>query len=89
MSITRNHSVVPRPRVGNESRSAATRERSLSQDSKPAPMVWPTPNDRDAELDQALRELGEDLLEPEIPERLLRVLRSVRPAQKKGKREEG
>jgi hypothetical protein len=33
--------------------------------------------DRDAELDQALRELGDELLKQEIPERLLRVLRSA------------
>lgn len=51
-------------------------------------MVWPGPKDRDTELDQALRELGEDLLNQEIPERLLRVLRSVRQADQKGKREE-
>jgi hypothetical protein len=49
-------------------------------------MVWPRPKDPDAELDEALRELGEDLLKQEIPERLLRVLRSVREAEKKGKR---
>jgi hypothetical protein len=51
-------------------------------------MVGPGPKDRDTELDQALRELGEDLLNQEIPERLLRVLRSVRRADQKGKREE-
>jgi hypothetical protein len=33
--------------------------------------------DRDAELDQALRELGDEFLDQEIPERLLRVLRSA------------
>jgi hypothetical protein len=33
--------------------------------------------DRDAELDQALRALGDELLDQEIPERLLRVLRSA------------
>jgi hypothetical protein len=32
-------------------------------------------SDRDAELDQTLRELGDELLKQEIPERLLRVLR--------------
>ena len=31
--------------------------------------------DRDAELDQALRQLGDELLMQQIPERLLRVLR--------------
>ena len=51
-------------------------------------MVWPRPKNRDAELDEALRELGEDLLNQEIPERLLRVLRSAREADKKGKRED-
>jgi hypothetical protein len=50
-------------------------------------MVWSTPNDRDAELDQALRELGEDLLEQEVPERLLRVLQSARETGKKQKRQ--
>jgi hypothetical protein len=50
-------------------------------------MVWSTPNDRDAELDQALRELGEDLLEREVPERLLRVLQSARETGKKQKRQ--
>jgi hypothetical protein len=33
--------------------------------------------DRDAELDQALRELGDELLTQEIPERLLRVVRTA------------
>ncbi|HEX6114291.1 MAG TPA: hypothetical protein VFZ10_18485 [Geminicoccaceae bacterium] len=50
-------------------------------------MVWPTPKNRDAELDAALRELGEDLLEQEVPERLLRVLRSARGADKKDKQQ--
>jgi hypothetical protein len=57
----------------------------LPQDRKSRPKVWPTPKDRDAELDEALRELGEDLLNQEIPERLVRVLRSARPADQKGK----
>jgi hypothetical protein len=57
----------------------------LPQDRKPEPIIWPTRKDRDAELDQALRELGDDLLEQEVPERLLRVLRSVREADKKPK----
>jgi hypothetical protein len=48
-------------------------------------MVWPTPKNRDAELDQALRELGDDLLEQEVPERLLRLLRTAREADKKPK----
>jgi hypothetical protein len=51
-------------------------------------MAWPRPKDRDAELDEALRELGDDLLNQEIPERLLRVLRSARESRKKGKQGE-
>ena len=51
-------------------------------------MVWPRPKDPDAELDQALRELGEDLLSQEIPERLLRLLRAARESDKRPKREE-
>ena len=38
--------------------------------------------DRDEELDQALRELGDEVLNQEIPERLLRVLRSARDADR-------
>lgn len=49
----------------------------MSKDKKPEPMAWPKPKNRDAELDQALRELGEDLLDEEVPERLLRVLRTA------------
>jgi hypothetical protein len=60
----------------------------LSKDNKSKPMVWPRPKNRDAELDEALRELGEDLLNQEIPERLLRVLRSARQADKKRERED-
>jgi hypothetical protein len=51
-------------------------------------MVWPRPKNRDAELDEALRELGEDLLNQEIPERLLRVLRSARQTDRKAERQE-
>ena len=68
--------------------SALARDLRLPQDRKSRPKVWPTPKDRDADLDEALRELGEDLLNQEIPERLLRVLRSAREADTKGKREE-
>jgi hypothetical protein len=50
-------------------------------------MVWCTPNNRDAELDAALRELGEDLLDQEVPERLLRVLHAGREPDKKPKRQ--
>ena len=52
---------------------------------------WPAA-DRDAELDEALRDLGDEVLNQEIPERLLRVLRSAREGDKttkddrKGKR---
>jgi hypothetical protein len=59
----------------------------LSQNSKPAPMVWSTSKNRDAELDEALRELGEEVLEQEVPERLLRVLRPGRETDKKPKRQ--
>ena len=38
--------------------------------------------DRDGELDEALRDLGEEMLNQEIPERLLRVLRSAQEADK-------
>ena len=40
---------------------------------------WPTA-DRDAELDDALRELGDEVLNQQIPDRLLSVLRSARAA---------
>jgi hypothetical protein len=50
-------------------------------------MVWPRPKNRDAELDEALRGLGEDLLHQEIPGRLLRVLRTAREAKKGPKRQ--
>jgi hypothetical protein len=39
-------------------------------------------SDADAELDQALRQLADDLLDQEIPERLLRVLRAAGPAER-------
>jgi hypothetical protein len=45
---------------------------------------WPTA-DRDAELDEALRELGDEMLDQQIPERLLRVLRSGGDADKSNK----
>jgi hypothetical protein len=61
----------------------------LPQDRKPEPKIWPDQTNRDAELDQALRALGDDLLEQEVPERLLRVLRSAQDADKKGKRQKG
>ena len=50
-------------------------------------MVWSTPKNCDAELDAALRELGEDLLDREVPERLLRVLHAAQEADKKPKRQ--
>jgi hypothetical protein len=50
-------------------------------------MVWSTSKNRGAELDEALRELGEELLEQEVPERLLRVLRPGRETDKKPKRQ--
>jgi hypothetical protein len=36
--------------------------------------------ERDAELDQVLRELGNDVLQQEIPDRLLRLLRAAAEA---------
>lgn len=68
---------------------APTRDRSLSEDNKTEPMVWPKPPNRDAELDEALRELGDEFLDEEVPERLLRVLRSARHGDKKDRRQEG
>jgi hypothetical protein len=44
-------------------------------------------SDRDAELDQALRELGDELLMQEIPERLLRALRDAAGNQGPGDRD--
>jgi hypothetical protein len=36
--------------------------------------------DRDAELDEVLREIGNELLEPDVPERLLRIVRAAAAA---------
>jgi hypothetical protein len=58
-----------------------TRDRRLSEAEQPKRNQWPTA-DRDEDLDQALRELGDEVLNQEIPERLLRVLRSARDADK-------
>jgi hypothetical protein len=41
------------------------------------PLRLKAQSDRDAELDQALRDLGDELLKQEIPERLLRVLHAA------------
>ncbi|HLT02403.1 MAG TPA: hypothetical protein VK001_09490 [Geminicoccaceae bacterium] len=60
----------------------------MSEDDKTEAMVWPMPTNRDAELDQALRELGDELLDEKVPERLLRVLRSIRAGDKKGSGQE-
>jgi hypothetical protein len=60
----------------------------LSKAKKSKATVWPRPTNPDEELDQALRELGEELLSQEIPERLLRVLRSAREADKKKKQQQ-
>ena len=60
----------------------------LSEDKKLKPMLWPKPKDPDAELDEALRELGDDVLKQDIPERLLRILRSAKDPDKKSKPEE-
>lgn len=61
----------------------------MSEDNKSEPMAWPKPKNRDAELDEALRELGDDLLDEEVPERLVRILRSARQGEKKDRREQG
>jgi hypothetical protein len=61
-------------------KTSATRDPRLSKN-KQSKHQWPTV-DRDAELDDALRELGDEVLNQEIPERLLRVLRSAREADK-------
>jgi hypothetical protein len=54
---------------------------SLAQ-SKSKDPLRPRPDaERDAELDQALRELADELLSQAIPERLLRVLRSAEEAE--------
>jgi hypothetical protein len=78
--------------MGSSFQSAAkpafARDLRLAQDRKSRPKVWPTPKNRDADLDEALRALGEDLLNQDIPERLLRVLRSARPAHGKAKPED-
>jgi hypothetical protein len=59
----------------------ATRDRRLSKTNRSKQHRWPTA-DRDAELDEALRELGDEMLDQEIPDRLLRVLRSSPDADK-------
>ena len=41
--------------------------------------------ERDAELDQVLRELGNDVLQQEIPDRLLRLLRAAAEAARDAK----
>jgi hypothetical protein len=58
-----------------------TRDPRLSEAEQPKRNQWPAA-DRDGDLDQALRELGDEVLNQEIPERLLRVLRSARGADK-------
>ena len=45
--------------------------------------------DRDAELDEALRDLGDEMLNQKIPERLLRVLRSAREVDQTTKTQKG
>jgi hypothetical protein len=62
----------------------ATRDHRLSKTNRSKHHRPPTA-DRDAELDEALRELGDEMLDREIPERLLRVLRSGRDADKSSK----
>jgi hypothetical protein len=43
--------------------------------------------DRDSDLDAVLREIGNEFLEPEIPERLLRALRAAASAAGEGQPE--
>ena len=62
----------------------ATREHRLSEIKQSKHHQGPTA-DRDAELDEALRELGDEMLDQEVPERLLRVLRSAREPDKSNK----
>ncbi len=62
----------------------ATRDRCLSEAKESKRQQWPAAN-RDEELDQALRELGDEVLNQEIPERLLRVLRSTQQPEKRTK----
>ena len=70
----------------------ATRDRRLSKTNQSKPHRGP-PADRDVELDEALRELGDEMLDREIPARLLQVLRPAAKADKsntpdrKGKRD--
>jgi hypothetical protein len=60
----------------------------LSENNKTKHHLWPKPRaNRDAELDEALRELGEEVLNQDIPDRLLRVLRSASKVDKKGKQD--
>jgi hypothetical protein len=61
----------------------ATRGRRLSKTDQPKHRR-PTA-ERDTELDEALRELGDEMLDREIPERLLRVLRPGRDVDKSSK----
>jgi hypothetical protein len=44
--------------------------------------------DRDAQLDEALREIGNEFLEQEIPERLLRALRAAADAADQARAED-
>ena len=61
---------------------AEARNGPLSHDRRSKDPLRPTArSDADAELDHALRQLADDLLDSEIPERLLRVLRAAAPAQ--------
>ena len=62
----------------------ATRDHRLSEIKQSKHHQGPTA-DRDAELDEALRELGDEMLDQEVPERLLRVLRSTRDPEKSNK----
>jgi hypothetical protein len=60
------------------------RERKTSKD----PLRPTSDAERDAELDQALRLLGDELLSQEIPDRLLRLLRSAADAEEQAQQED-
>ena len=69
------HEVPPTPKCPSaaEARASSLPHERRSKD----PLRSRAQSDRDAELDQALRELGDELLMQEIPERLLRALRAA------------
>ena len=78
-----------RCRPGQMPSAAAARASSLPDERRSKDPLRPRAEcDRDAELDQALRELGDELLTQEIPERLLRVVRTAVQDEADGERDE-